>query len=87
MLEKLHLQKKSCSLSGAIRSAGTVKSRKSGKYATSDWMEMEKQRGISILSHEAGDAMDLEAIKQGKLTPLWQCYLDFWYSCIHGTLS
>lgn len=35
---------------GAIQLAGTVKSRKSSRYATSDWMEMEKQRGISITS-------------------------------------
>ncbi|WP_106497915.1 peptide chain release factor 3 [Lentibacillus sp. Marseille-P4043] len=33
-----------------IRSAGTVKGKKSGKFATSDWMELEKQRGISITS-------------------------------------
>ncbi len=33
---------------GAINLAGTVKSRKSDKHATSDWMELEKQRGISI---------------------------------------
>lgn len=32
----------------AIQMAGTVKSRKSDRYATSDWMEMEKQRGISV---------------------------------------
>ncbi|GAO91489.1 hypothetical protein PSA5_02250 [Pseudomonas syringae pv. actinidiae] len=32
----------------AISVAGTVKSRKSDRHATSDWMEMEKQRGISI---------------------------------------
>ncbi|MDH5738036.1 MAG: peptide chain release factor 3, partial [Gammaproteobacteria bacterium] len=32
----------------AIQLAGTVKSRKSERYATSDWMEMEKQRGISV---------------------------------------
>ncbi len=31
-----------------IQEAGTVKGRKSGKHATSDWMEMEKERGISI---------------------------------------
>jgi peptide chain release factor 3 len=30
--------------------AGTVKARKSGKYATSDWLEVEKQRGISVAS-------------------------------------
>ena len=35
---------------GAIRDAGTVKGRKSGKFATSDWMEIEKQRGISVTS-------------------------------------
>lgn len=35
---------------GAIRDAGTVKGRKTGKYATSDWMEIEKQRGISVTS-------------------------------------
>lgn len=32
----------------AIAVAGTVKSRKSDRHVTSDWMEMEKQRGISI---------------------------------------
>lgn len=35
---------------GAIRDAGTVKGKKSGKFATSDWMEIEKQRGISVTS-------------------------------------
>lgn len=34
----------------AIQQAGTVKGRKSGKHATSDWMEMEKERGISVTS-------------------------------------
>ena len=34
----------------AIQVAGTVKGRKSGRHATSDWMEMEKQRGISVTS-------------------------------------
>ncbi len=32
----------------AIQLAGTVKARKSGRHATSDWMELEKQRGISV---------------------------------------
>ena len=31
---------------GAIHLAGSVKSRKTQKYAVSDWMEIEKQRGI-----------------------------------------
>ena len=32
----------------AINVAGTVKARKSDRHATSDWMAMEKQRGISV---------------------------------------
>ncbi len=35
---------------GAIQMAGTVKARKSSRHATSDWMKMEKERGISITS-------------------------------------
>jgi peptide chain release factor 3 len=34
----------------AIQMAGTIKSRKAARHATSDWMEMEKQRGISVTS-------------------------------------
>lgn len=33
---------------GAIQLAGTVKGRKASRHARSDWMEMEKQRGISV---------------------------------------
>jgi peptide chain release factor 3 len=35
---------------GAITLAGTVKGRKASRHATSDWMEMEKERGISVTS-------------------------------------
>jgi len=35
---------------GAIHAAGSVKARKSDKHAVSDWMEIEKQRGISVTS-------------------------------------
>jgi peptide chain release factor 3 len=35
---------------GAIHEAGAVKARRDQRKATSDWMEMEKQRGISITS-------------------------------------
>ncbi|MEZ0327467.1 MAG: peptide chain release factor 3 [Fimbriimonas sp.] len=35
---------------GAIQLAGSVKARRNQKKATSDWMELEKQRGISITS-------------------------------------
>ncbi len=36
--------------SGAIQLAGAVKARKSGRHATSDFLEIEKQRGISVAS-------------------------------------
>ncbi len=35
---------------GAIRLAGSVKARKATKHAVSDWMDIEKQRGISVTS-------------------------------------
>lgn len=35
-------------LGGAINLAGTVKAKKAERHATSDWMELEKQRGISV---------------------------------------
>ncbi|MGX8851499.1 peptide chain release factor 3 [Amedibacillus sp. YH-ame10] len=35
---------------GAINQAGSVKGRKANKHAVSDWMEIEKQRGISVTS-------------------------------------
>ncbi|MHB8765122.1 MAG: peptide chain release factor 3, partial [Deferrisomatales bacterium] len=35
---------------GAIQLAGAVKARRASRHATSDWMEIEKQRGISVTS-------------------------------------
>ena len=35
---------------GAIAQAGIVKGKKNSRAATSDWMEIEKQRGISVTS-------------------------------------
>ncbi|MCL4485929.1 MAG: peptide chain release factor 3 [Nitrospirae bacterium] len=35
---------------GAIHLAGSIKARKAARYATSDWMEIERQRGISVTS-------------------------------------
>ena len=35
---------------GAIQSAGSVKGKQGDKHAVSDWMELEKQRGISVTS-------------------------------------
>lgn len=47
---KTTLTEKLLLFSGAIQLAGTVKGKKTGKFATSDWMEIEKQRGISVAS-------------------------------------
>ena len=47
---KTTLTEKLLLFGGAIQMAGTVKSRKSSRHATSDWMEVEKQRGISVTS-------------------------------------
>ncbi|HEX9625334.1 MAG TPA: GTP-binding protein, partial [Acidiferrobacterales bacterium] len=47
---KTTLTEKLLLFGGAIQLAGTVKGRKSQRHATSDWMEMEKQRGISVTS-------------------------------------
>ena len=47
---KTTLTEKLLLYSGAIRQAGSVKARKAERHATSDWMEIEKQRGISVTS-------------------------------------
>src|SRR5512137_1320105 len=47
---KTTLTEKLLLFSGAIQLAGAVKAKKGGKSATSDWMEIEKQRGISVAS-------------------------------------
>lgn len=47
---KTTLTEKFLLFGGAIRLAGSVKSRRAQKHAVSDWMEIEKQRGISVTS-------------------------------------
>lgn len=47
---KTTLTEKLLMFAGAIHIAGSVKARKASRYATSDWMEIEKQRGISVAS-------------------------------------
>lgn len=47
---KTTLTEKLLLFGGAIREAGTVKGRKNAKHAVSDWMDIEKQRGISVTS-------------------------------------
>ncbi|MFV0423172.1 peptide chain release factor 3 [Oleidesulfovibrio sp.] len=45
---KTTLTEKLLLFGGAIQMAGTVKSRKAARHATSDWMAMEQERGISV---------------------------------------
>ena len=45
---KTTLTEKLLYFGGAIQVAGSVKARKASRHATSDWMELEKQRGISV---------------------------------------
>lgn len=47
---KTTLTEKLLLFAGAIQIAGSVKSRKSERHASSDWMDIEKQRGISVAS-------------------------------------
>ena len=47
---KTTLTEKMLLYGGAIHLAGAVKSRKAQRHATADWMELEKQRGISVTS-------------------------------------
>ena len=47
---KTTLTEKLLLYAGAIQIAGSVKARKASRHATSDWMEIEKQRGISVAS-------------------------------------
>ena len=61
---------------GAIHLAGSVKARKSNKHAVSDWMEIEKQRGISVTSSVlqfdyAGHPSLLKSIPSRVSLPFW----------------
>jgi peptide chain release factor 3 len=47
---KTTLTEKLLLFGGAIRMAGSVKARKSSRHATSDWMSIEQERGISVTS-------------------------------------
>ena len=47
---KTTLTEKLLLFGGAIQLAGTVKGRKAARHATSDWMALEQQRGISVTS-------------------------------------
>ena len=45
---KTTLTEKLLLFGGAIQMAGTVKAKKAARHATSDWMKMEQERGISV---------------------------------------
>src|SRR5678815_2035135 len=47
---KTTLTEKLLLYAGAIELAGAVRARKARRHATSDWMELEQERGISITS-------------------------------------
>jgi peptide chain release factor 3 len=47
---KTTLTEKLLLFGGAIQMAGTVKARKAARHATSDWMKLEQERGISVTS-------------------------------------
>jgi peptide chain release factor 3 len=47
---KTTLTEKLLLFGGAIQMAGTVKAKKAARHATSDWMKLEKERGISVTS-------------------------------------
>jgi peptide chain release factor 3 len=51
---KTTLTEKLLLFGGAIQTAGAVKSSKIDRHATSDWMEIEKQRGISVATSVMG---------------------------------
>ena len=47
---KTTLTEKLLLYTGSIQTAGSVKGKSSSKHAVSDWMEIEKERGISVTS-------------------------------------
>ena len=63
---------------GAIHAAGAVKSRKAARAATSDWMEIERKRGISVTS--SAMAFELGGIRYNLLdTPGHQDFSEDTY--------
>lgn len=75
---KTTLTEKLLLFGGAIHVAGAVKSNKIRKSATSDWMEIEKQRGISVATSVMG--FDYEGYKVNILdTPGHQDFAEDTY--------
>ena len=66
---------------GAIHVAGAVKSNKIRKTATSDWMEIEKQRGISVATSVMG--FDYNNYHTPKWIPTGKPWTIPGFSCIY----
>ena len=55
---------------GAIHQAGSVKARKAARHATSDWMEIEKKRGISVtILPDTRTSPRIHTVRSAQLTP------------------
>ena len=74
---------------GAINLAGSVKGKKTAKHAVSDWMEIEKERGISVTSsvlqfNYEGYCINILILRDMRISPrilielLWQQILRSW---------
>ena len=64
---------------GAINLAGSVKGKATARHAVSDWMEIEKERGISVTSLSTADTIsiywirrDIRISRRIHTVPLWQ---------------
>ena len=75
---------------GEIREAGTVKGKKTGTFAKSDWMDIEKQRGISVTSSVMQFDYDGKRVEYPRyarargLLRRYLSYLDGGGCCSHG---
>jgi hypothetical protein len=78
---KTTLTEKLLLFGGAIQMAGTVKGRKATRHATSSWMRLEQQRGISVTSsvmpapcrHDVGAAIETSfSDRRHRVRALWR---------------
>ena len=86
---KTTLTEKFLLFGGAINTAGSVKGKANSKYAVSDWMDIEKERGISVTSsvlqfNYGGyciNILDTPGIRISQrihIEPLWLLTLRLW---------
>ena len=70
---KTTLTEKLLLFGGAIQLAGSVEGRKAARHATSDWMELEKQRGISVTSSFLGKMLCVKLLVVPLTVPASSC--------------